>query len=95
MWSPLVNATIQDLVLPRMRGLGLAVSAFGSSLGLGLGPYTVGLISDVTSNLRFAVLSTIAFTAPISILALIYLARVLPSDEASLVSRARAAGEPV
>ncbi len=55
-------ATAQDLVVPRLRGTAYALQALcGNLVGLGLGPYTVGLISDLTGNLRaalFAVLAT-------------------------------------
>ena len=87
-------ATSQDLVLPRMRGMATA-SYFLSitMLGLALGPYTVGRISEATGNLGLAVLSLVA-VMPISAAALIMLYRWLPSAEASVLERARAAGEP-
>jgi hypothetical protein len=49
-------ATIQDLVLPRLRGL--AAAAFllvNALLGLGLGPYTMGRLSEAFGDLRIGV----------------------------------------
>jgi MFS family permease len=63
-------ATAQDLVVPRLRGTAYALQALcGNLVGLGLGPYTVGLISDLTGNLRaalFAVLAT-AIVVPLGL----------------------------
>ena len=58
MWLGPVMASGQDLVLPRMRGTATALQFLGVNLiGLGLGPYMVGLVSDVTGDLRLAMLS--------------------------------------
>jgi MFS family permease len=93
MWLGPCAASIQDLVLPRMRGTATAVFFIGTSIvGLGLGPYVVGLISDVTGDLRFAMLS--AFVAVPAILIFIAIAyRSVPKLEADVVTRARSAGE--
>ena len=88
-------ATSQDLVLPRMRGMATAAYFLSiTMLGLALGPYTVGRISTWTGDLGGAVLSLIA-VMPVSALALIMLYRWLPGTEATILDRARAAGEPV
>ena len=63
-------------------------------IGLGNGPYVVGLISDATGDLRLAVAATY-FGAPVVWLLLLAAIRLLPASEASRVARARAAGEPV
>lgn len=87
-------ATSQDLVLPRIRGMATAAYFLSiTMLGLALGPYTVGRISEATGNLAWAVLSLIA-VMPISAAALVMLYRWLPAAEASVLERARAAGEP-
>lgn len=94
MWLAPVAATCQDQVLPRMRGTATALQFLATNLiGLGLGPYLVGLISDVTGDLRVAMLSVLLLT-PIVLLLLQYAARCLPRAEATLVDRAIAAGEP-
>lgn len=84
-------ATTQDLVLPRMRGTATAAFFLSTTLvGLALGPYMVGQISDVTESLRVGVLSLIA-VAPISMALLVYAYRALPGAEASVNERAQAA----
>ncbi len=94
-WLGGITATMQDLVLPRMRGTAGAMFFMGTTLiGLGNGPYLVGLISDATGDLRLALASTY-FGAPVVWLVLIVAIRLLPVSEASRVERARAAGEPV
>lgn len=95
MWLGPVAASCQDLVLPRMRGAGTAVFFLGTNIiGLGLGPYCVGLVSDATGSLRFAMLSVL-FALPVTLALLVYAARTLPRMEASRIERARAAGEAV
>ena len=94
-WLGGVTATMQDLVLPRMRGSAGAMFFMGTTLiGLGNGPYFVGLLSDATGDLKLAILSTY-IGAPIVWLLLILAIRGLPKAEASRVERARLAGEPV
>jgi MFS family permease len=84
-------ATTQDLVLPRMRGTATASFFLATTLvGLGLGPYMVGAISDLSGSLRIGVLSLIG-VAPISLALLIYAYRALPRAEATIAERARAA----
>lgn len=86
-------ATTQDLVLPRMRGTATASFFLATTLvGLGLGPYMVGAISDLSGSLRIGVLSLIG-VAPISIALLIWAYRALPQAEATLVERAAAASD--
>jgi len=94
MWLAPVAASCQDLVLPRMRGAATAVFFLGTNIiGLGLGPYMVGLVSDAGGDLRFALLSVL-FVLPVT-LGLFYAAsRGLPALEASVAERARAAGKP-
>jgi MFS family permease len=95
MWLGPVAATCQDHVLPRMRGTATALQFLATNLiGLGLGPYLVGLISDVTGDLRTAMLAILSLT-PVVLILLQYSARHLPAAEASLIDRARAAGEAV
>jgi MFS family permease len=85
-------ATTQDLVLPRMRGTATASFFLATTLvGLGLGPFMVGAISDLTGSLRIGMLSLIG-VAPISLALLIYAYRALPAAEATIEQRARAAG---
>jgi MFS family permease len=93
MWLAPVAATCQDQVLPRMRGTATALQFLATNLiGLGLGPYLVGLVSDITGDLRTAMLSVLLLT-PIVLLLLQYAARRLPEAEATLAKRAAAVGE--
>lgn len=88
-------ATTQDLVLPRMRGVATATFFLATTLvGLSLGPYMAGQVSSVTGNLATGVLSVLA-GVPISATLLILAYRTLPKAEATLLERARAAGEPL
>lgn len=82
MWFGPIQATTQDLVIPRLRGTAFAVFALGPTIfGLGLGPYCVGLISDATGNLRLGIISALAIL-PAGLIALLYGARHLAHDEA-------------
>lgn len=84
-------ATTQDLVLPRMRGTATASFFLATTLvGLAIGPYMVGQISELTGSMRLGVLSLIA-VAPISLILLIHAYRTLPAAEATIGERARAA----
>lgn len=95
MWLGPIAATCQDHVLPRMRGTATAVQFLGMNLiGLGLGPYFVGLISDISGDIRIAMLAALA-PIPIVIALFLYAARRLPRAEATLIDRARAAGEAI
>lgn len=86
-------ATTQDLVLPRMRGTATASFFLATTLvGLALGPYMVGQISELSGSMRTGVLSLIG-VAPISLALLIYAYRVLPRAEATIAERAQAAAQ--
>ncbi len=98
-------ATTQDLVLPRMRGTATAAFFLGTTLiGLALGPYLVGQISEWTAvivdgkpvaDLRSGVLYVASGVAPLALLLLIRAYRTVPAAEASVIARARAAGESI
>jgi MFS family permease len=88
-------ATTQDLVLPRMRGIATATFFIGTTLiGLALGPYMAGYISAITGSRTTGMLSLLV-AAPIAIACLIYSYRAVPDAAASVMERARAAGEPI
>ena len=93
MWIGPAAASVQDLVLPRMRAVASAsyilVITF---VGLALGPYTVGRISVATGDLPFAMM--LAFSANAGAFVFLLLAtRHLPRDETTREERAIAAGE--
>jgi MFS family permease len=86
-------ATTQDLVLPRMRGTATASFFLATTLvGLAIGPYMVGQISELSGSMRIGVLSLIG-VAPISLALLIYAYRALPEAEATIAERAAAAAK--
>lgn len=89
-------ATTQDLVLPRMRGVATATFFIATTLvGLSLGPYMAGQVSALNGDdIRLGILSVMV-AAPISAILLILAYRQLPAAEASVIERARAAGEAV
>ena len=87
-------ATSQDLVLPRMRGTATATFFLATTLvGLSLGPYLVGQVSTASGSLSTGVLSLLV-ASPIGLGLLIAAYRLVPAAEASVLERARAAGEP-
>lgn len=88
-------ATTQDLVLPRMRGTATATFFIGTTLiGLALGPYMAGQISATSGSLSTGVLSTL-LVVPIGLLALWIAFRTVPHAAASLLTRAKNAGEDI
>lgn len=88
-------ATSQALVLPRMRGTATATFFLGTTLvGLALGPYTAGYVSALNDgNLSTGVLSTLWIT-PIGLVILIAAIKLVPKANATVLERAREAGEP-
>ena len=78
-----------------MRGTATAVYILTVTLlGLALGPFTVGLVSDLTGDLRNGL--KIALWANLAAAMVIALAsRYLAEDEATLRERARNAGEAI
>jgi MFS family permease len=95
-WLPPLYAVMFEQVLPRMRGITSSTYVITSTiLGLGIGPFVVGMIADANGgNLAAAILS-INWVAPIIVVMLVMLARRVNRDEQSLIERARGAGEPI
>ncbi|MAW79838.1 MAG: MFS transporter [Parvularcula sp.] len=94
MWLPPIYASLLDLVLPRMRGAVMSYYILMMTItGMGMGPYAVGMISDVNEgNLGDAILS-VYWVAPAIVALLAILVWRIPKDEPQLLERARAAGE--
>lgn len=95
-WLPPLYAVMYDQVLPRMRGVTTSVYLLIMTiLGLGIGPYAVGLISDANGgDLGRAILSINA-VSPVIVVLLLWMASRAQRDEEGLIARARAAGETV
>ncbi len=88
-WLPPLYAIMYDQVLPRMRGITTSTYLLAMTIiGLGCGPYLVGMISDASGNLRTAMLCVNAAAVPIVVLMLL-IAKRAERDEASLLARAR------
>ena len=86
-------ATMQDLVLPRMRGTATATFFLSTTLvGLALGPYMAGQVSAMSGSLSTGGLSLLV-AVPIGLVMLAVAYRNVPKAERTVVERARAAGE--
>ena len=91
LWVGAAVATLQDVVLPRMRGTAGATYVLGTSLvGLALGPYFAGKIAALTGSLATGVLS-LYVVPPFTIAALWFASRRIADVEASKQDRAAAA----
>lgn len=96
MWLPPIYASFLDLVLPRMRGAVMSFYILTMTIfGLGMGPYAVGLVSDSNGGDLAAAILSLFWLAPLLVLLTLLLIQLLPRNEASLLDRARAAGELV
>ena len=96
LWLPPIYSLMYDLVLPRMRGITSSTYIIVSTLlGLGMGPYFVGIVSDQNGgDLAQAIISINVVAPVIGIILLVVLTRI-NRDEGSMLARARAGGEPV
>lgn len=60
-WLAPIAAAIQELVPPRLRGTAAAAFTLAMTMmGLGLGPYTAGLVADITGDLFTGIMSVYA-----------------------------------
>lgn len=93
LWLGAGISTVQDLVLPRMRARASAVFLlFVTLIGLALGPYVVGRLSDLFADLRLAMLAGLV-TNLIAAALFLVASRTIAADEATREDRARSAGE--
>jgi formate hydrogenlyase subunit 3/multisubunit Na+/H+ antiporter MnhD subunit len=93
LWVGSAAATIQDCVLPRMRGTAGAIFILAlSMLGLALGPYSIGKVAALTGSLRTGLLSLLGMM-PVAILLLWVAMRRIEVAEKTSSARAQAAGE--
>ncbi len=93
LWIGAAASTVQDLVMPRMRGTASAAYLLVITfIGLALGPYSMGKMSESLDDLGTAV--QIGVTSCLfGFVALFFAMRSLKEDQASLHDRARALGE--
>lgn len=102
-WPGIPPSTATDLVLPRMRAIaGAYYILINTMIGLALGPYFMGQLSDVYAatgmNTAESLQTAIATALLIFGITFIFLTlawKNLPKDESSRLERARAAGEEV
>jgi MFS family permease len=94
MWYAGTASATQDLVLPRMRGTAAATHTLCMTMiGLGLGPYLAGLVSDATGSLFTGIVSVYVVAPPLLAIFMITAIVTMPKTEARLAERAAAAGE--
>jgi MFS family permease len=94
-WVGAAVATLQDVVLPRMRATAGATYVLGTTMvGLALGPYFAGKMADVTQSLSAGIF-WLYIMPPFTLIALWIGSRRIAGLEATKVERARAAGEPI
>ena len=93
MWIGPGASTVQDLVLPRMRGAATAAYLLlVTFIGLALGPYAIGFLSVVFGDLRRAMLWALGINV-VALACAALATRHLERDESTRLDRARAAGE--
>ncbi|MDP6146335.1 MAG: MFS transporter [Gammaproteobacteria bacterium] len=103
MWVGIAPTTVSDLVLPRMRGVaGAYYILMVSMLGLALGPYTIGYISDHFYSLGYSDAVSLKYALAwglsallITIVALAGACFYLPKEEPTKLDRARELGESI
>jgi hypothetical protein len=94
-WVGAAVATLQDVVLPRMRGTAGATYILGTTMvGLALGPYYAGKISVLTGDLGTGIFALYAMP-PLTVFGLWLASRRIQELEATKVERAQAAGERI
>lgn len=93
-WLPPLYSIMFEQVLPRLRGITTSVYLMAMTIiGLGTGPYLVGMISDAVGDLGIAIKS-INLVAPAIIVLLLVIARRAQRDEDALLERAASAEPP-
>ncbi|WP_241233577.1 MFS transporter [Altericroceibacterium xinjiangense] len=96
LWLPPIYSLMYDLVLPRMRGITSSTYIIISTLlGLGMGPYFVGIVADQNGGDFGDAIISINWVAPVIIVLLLIVLMRIKRDEEGMKDRARAAGESV
>jgi len=91
LWVGAAVATLQDVVLPRMRGTAGATYILGTSMvGLALGPYWAGKVAAVTGDLATGI-GALYIMPPLTLIALWIASRKIAAVEATKEQRAAAA----
>lgn len=96
LWLPPAYALMLGLVLPRMRGITFSTyMIIQTLLGLGLGPYFVGIISDQNGGDLAQAIISVNIVCPFIVVLLGIVLWRFRKDEASILERARAGGENI
>ena len=96
LWLPPAYALMLGLVLPRMRGITFSTyMIIQTLLGLGIGPYFVGIVADQNGGDLGEAIKTINIVCPFIVIALLLVLTRFKKDEASIFERARAGGEVI
>lgn len=96
LWLPPIYTLILGLVLPRMRGIVFSTYLIiMTMLGQGMGPYLVGIVSDRNGGDLGQAIISVNVVAPVIVVLLIVVLIRYKKDEATVLDRARAGGEPV
>ena len=91
MWLGAGSSTVQDLVLPHMRARASAVFLlFVTIVGLALGPYVVGRLSDLWGSLRLAFMAA-TLSNVVAFALFVMASRTIATDEETQDLRAAAA----
>lgn len=95
-WVGAAVATLQDLVLPRMRATAGATYVLGTTMvGLALGPYFAGQVIGLTDHNIALGIAALYFMPALTLIGLWLGARRIAGLETTKEERARAAGEPI
>jgi MFS transporter, Spinster family, sphingosine-1-phosphate transporter len=96
LWLPPLYSLLYDLVLPRMRGITTSLFIIITTLlGLGMGPYFVGIVSDRTGGDLGQAIISINVVAPVIVALLVVILLRINREEKTILDRARKGGEPV
>jgi MFS family permease len=83
-------AASQSLVLPQMRGVATAIYLLGTTLvGLALGPFTAGYVSEVSGSLAQGVITTLAIV-PVGLAGVAMAVRLMPGELARIAAARQA-----
>src|SRR5690606_34438476 len=82
LWLPPLYSLLYDLVLPRMRGITSSVFIIITTLlGLGMGPYFVGIVSDRNGGDLAEAIISINVVVPVIVVILLFLLTRINRDE--------------
>jgi hypothetical protein len=96
LWLPPIYSLYYDLVLPRMRGMTSSIYIIISTLlGLGMGPYFVGIVSDRNQGDLALAITSLNVVGPVIVVILLFVMTRINRDESTVIERARAGGEAV